>query len=325
MRKGPKANLMKLNPEFGRVVGIEMLSSLYRIYLSDITGSPLFKAEFPYRSHLVSGDRARFEDLVVEVLAMAKEKSGSVPLLGVCIAVPGIVMEGNTTIDECWTHGLYTENFAQFLTKFPFPVIFENDANCCAVKYLFNNDDSYDSYFYLLSRMHRQEVVPDEIPTIGLGLGVVIRGKLFRGTFSRSGEYRSSLLMGTDSNGQIPLTKAQMLNLDSNVEIQKECIRNLLSDLFCTMSIFDPSSLYIGGFLASSPYRETLTEVFKTELTDSWIRNKWNGELILVHETVFDPAEGAADVVLDLLFRVPQVGHSLPENLNWNALLNGII
>jgi len=324
-RKGPKANLMKLNPEFGRVVGIEMLSSLYRIFLSDITGNPLYKAEFPYSIHQVSGSRARFEKLVEEVLAKASEICGGIPLLGVCIAVPGIVMEGNTCIDECWTHGLYKAEFSDFLSRFPFPVIFENDANCCAVKYLFNNEDSHDSYFYLLSRQHRLEVVPEEIPTIGLGLGVVIRGKLFRGSFARSGEFRSSSLMGTDLPGQVNLPKDQMLRLETELKYRKIFIRNLLADLFCTISIFDPRTLYIGGFLASPPYRETLTDVFQTELTDSWLQEKWQGEMILVHETLFDPAEGAADLVLDLLFRVPQIGHTVTETIRWNALLKDIL
>lgn len=324
-KKGPKANLMKLNPEFGRVVGIEMMSSLYRIFLSDITGTPLFKAEFPYSTHQVSGSRALFEDLVDEVLVKASEICGTIPLLGVCIAVPGIVMEGNICIDECWTHGLYKADFSKFLTRFPFPVIFENDANCCAVKYLFNNEDAHDSYFYLLSRQHRLEVVPEEIPTIGLGLGIVIRGKLFRGTFARSGEFRSSSLMGTGLPGQVNLTKDQMLHLETDLSIRKMFIRNLLADLFCTISIFDPRTLYIGGFLATAPYRETLTEVFQSELTDSWLQDKWQGEMILVHETLFDPAEGAADLVLDLLFRVPQIGHTVSDTISWNALLKDIL
>ena len=234
-------------------------------------------------------------------------------------------MEGNTCIDECWTHGLYKADFSVFLTRFPFPVIFENDANCCAGKYLFNNEDSHDSYFYLLSRQHRPEVVPEEIPTIGLGLGVVIRGKLFRGSFARSGEFRSSSLMGTGLPGQVSLTKKQMLQLETDLNIRKIFIKNLLSDLFCTISIFDPRTLYIGGFLASPPYRETLTDVFQTELTDSWLQDKWQGEMILVHETLFDPAEGAADFVLDLLFRVPQIGHTVSDTISWNALLKDIL
>lgn len=324
-KKGPKANLMKLNPEFGRVVGIEMLSSLYRIILSDIAGSHLFKAEFQYTNNQVSGDRKQFEKLVEEVLAKALHICGKIPLLGVCIAVPGIIMEGNVCIDECWTHGLNKADFSDFLTKFPFPVIFENDANCCAVKYLFNNEDSLDSYFYLLSRQHRPEVVPEEIPTIGLGLGIVVQGALFRGCFSRSGEFRSSSLMGTGSAGQVNLSKEQMSSLDSDSNIRKEFIRSLLSDLFCTISIFDPSSFYIGGFLASNPYCQTLKEIYQTELTDYWIQDKWQGEMILVNDTLYDPAEGAADLVLEKLFRVPQVGHNIHENINWNALLRDFV
>ena len=322
---GRKPNLISLNPTFGRVVGIEMMSSLYRIYMSDISGFQLFKAELPYTTKEGNKDRKRFEKLVEEVIGNALSLCESIPLLGVCIAVPAIVLEGNTCIQECWTHGLDQSQFYDFLNRFPFPVIFENDANCCAVKYLFNNDDRNDCYFYLLSRKHRAEDVPEGIPTIGLGLGVVLKGELYRGAFSRSGEYRSSSLMGTESNAQSDVSFSDLLKMDEDAAVRETLIQNLFVDLFCSISIFDPRSLYVGGFLASSPYKETVATLLETKLKDSWFQNKWEGELILVHDTLFDPAEGAADLVLDLLYRVPQVGSSEPDQRKWNALLHGIV
>ncbi|MFA7127922.1 MAG: ROK family protein [Sphaerochaeta sp.] len=322
---GRKPNLISLNPEFGRVVGIEMMSSLYRMYISDITGFQVFKAELPYTTKEGPKNRNQFEKLVEEVIEKAVSLCESVPLLGVCIAVPAIVLEGNTCIQECWTHGLDQVQFSGFLEKFPFPVIFENDANCCAVKYLFNNDDQNDCYFYLLSRKHKSEDVPEGIPTIGLGLGVVIKGELYRGSFSRSGEYRSSALMGTESNAQSDVDFSDLLKMDEDAGVRENLIQHLFSDLFCSISIFDPRSLYVGGFLASSPYKETIADLLETTLKDSWFQNKWEGELILVHDTLFDPAEGAADLILDHLYRVPQVGSTEPDQRKWNALLQGII
>ncbi|AEV28182.1 transcriptional regulator/sugar kinase [Sphaerochaeta pleomorpha str. Grapes] len=317
---GRKPNLVGLNPDFGRIIGIEMMSGLYRVCICDICGMVLVKEELHYAKK-----NSPFQELVAEALGIASAKCGNFPILGACIAVPGIVHDGNTCIEECWTHDLKNVEFKPFLQTFPFPVLFENDANCCALKYMFNRDDQNDNFFYLLARKHDSEVVPAGIPTIGLGLGLVVHGKLIRGASSRSGEYRSSRLMGTKSNGQIDLTEEQLKNLDTDASIQRDLIKRVFADLFCAISIFDPSNFYVGGFLTSLPYRYVLGDVLSHELQDDWFETKWEGEMILVHDTLFDPAEGAADKILELLFKVPHVGSSEPDLRQWNALLNGII
>jgi hypothetical protein len=317
---GRKPNLVGLNPDFGRVIGIEMMSGLFRICICDICGMVLLKKEQQYVRKNIP-----FQDLVSDVITIASGICGTIPILGVCIAVPGIVHDGNTRIEECWTHGLQNVEFASFLNNFPFPVLIENDANCCALKYLFNSDDQNDSFFYLLARKHNPTVVPKGIPTIGLGLGLVVNGKLIRGASSRSGEYRSSFLMGTKSTGQVTLSEQQLSKLETDATIQRHLIKEVFADLFCAMSIFDPSNFYVGGFLTSMPYRSVVCDVLEHELKDHWFENSWEGEMILVHDTLFDPAEGAADKVLDLLYKVPHVGSSEPDLRRWNALLNGII
>ena len=317
---GRKPNLVGLNPDFGRIIGIEMMSGLYRICICDICGMVLAKDELRYTTK-----NRPFKQLVAEAIGQAANRCGTFPILGACIAVPGIVHDGNTCIEECWTHGLQNAEFKPFLDTFPFPVLFENDANCCALKYMFNRDDPNDNFFYLLARKHDPEVVPPGIPTIGLGIGLVVHGKLIRGASSRSGEYRSSRIMGTDSTGQIDLSEEQLRNLDTDTSIQRELIKRVFADLFCAISIFDPSNFYVGGFLTSLPYRTVVCDVLNHELQDDWFETKWEGEMILVHDTLFDPAEGAADKILELLFKVPHVGSSEPDLRQWNALLSGII
>ncbi|WP_320129316.1 ROK family transcriptional regulator [uncultured Sphaerochaeta sp.] len=306
---GRKPNLVELNADFGRVIGIEMMSGLFRVCICDILGMVKSKKEYIY-----SQKEVPFEVHVKESVQVSQELCGrDQTILGVCIAVPGIVLEGNTFIEECWTHGLKNVEYKEFLDSFPFPVIFENDANCCAVKYLFNSDDPKDSFFYLLTRKHDSEKVPKNIPTIGIGLGLVVNGKLIRGSSSRSGEYRSSHLMGTEAKGQVDFDEQTLSHLETDSAIQRALSKTIFSDLFCTISIFDPSMFYVGGFLTSLPYRTSVCEVLEHDLNDFWLENGWEGEMVLVHDTHFDPSEGAADNVLDLLYKVPHVGKSEPD------------
>ncbi len=323
---GRKRNLVGLNEDFGRAVGIELMSGFYRISICNIAGGIVYQAALSYRNTSKNGDPVRmFEGLVREVVEQAKELCGKLPVLGVCVAVPGIVLSGNTCIEECWTHGLKHTDFSDFLSKFEFPVFFENDANCCAEKYLWIEGYEKDSFMYLLGRKHAPMVVPEGIPTIGLGLGLVMDGKLYRGSASRSGEYRASTLMGSDAVGQVGLSARELLNLDADPSIIRRLIVEVFSDIFCSISIFDPRVLFIGGFFATSPFRETVFDVLENELHDRWVRFDWKGGVVLVQDAQFDPSEGAADTLLDWLYQVPQVGEAEIDSRRLNGLLANIV
>ncbi len=322
---GRKRNLLGVNEDFGRAVGIELMSGFYRISICNIAGGIVYQAALSYRNTSKNGDPVRmFEGLVREVVEQAKELCGKLPVLGVCVAVPGIVLSGNTCIEECWTHGLKHTDFSDFLSKFEFPVFFENDANCCAEKYLWIEGYEKDSFMYLLGRKHAPMVVPEGIPTIGLGLGLVMDGKLYRGSASRSGEYRASTLMGSDAVGQVGLSARELLNLDADPSLIRRLIVEVFSDIFCSISIFDPRVLFIGGFFATSPFRETVFDVLENELHDRWVRFDWKGGVVLVQDAQFDPSEGAADTLLDWLYQVPQVGEAEIDSRRLNGLLANI-
>ncbi|MDY4610265.1 MAG: ROK family transcriptional regulator [Sphaerochaetaceae bacterium] len=323
---GRKRNLVGLNVDFGRVVGIELMSGLYHISICNIAGVIVYQAALSYRIATKNNDPVRmFESLVKEVVEQAKELCGSLPVLGVCVAVPGIVLSGNTCIEECWTHGLKHADFSDFLSKFEFPVFFENDANCCAEKYLWVEGYEKDSFMYLLGRKHAPMVVPEGIPIIGLGLGLVMDGKLYRGSASRSGEYRASTLMGSDALGQVAMSAQELLNLDADSSIARKLIIEVFSDIFCSISIFDPRVLFIGGFFATSPFREIVFDVLENELHDRWMRFNWKGGVVIVKDAQFDPCEGAADTLLDWLYQVPQVGEAEMDRRRLNGLLANIV
>lgn len=323
---GRKRNLVGLNQDFGRVVGVELMFGFYRITICNIAGVIVYQAALSYQStSRGDGDSVPiFESLVREVVAQARSLCGTIPMLGVCLAVPGIVLDGNTCIEECWTHGLKHVDFSEFLASFDVPVFFENDANCCAEKYLWGDGYERDSFMYLLGRKHAPLVVPEGIPTIGIGLGLVVDGKLYRGSASRSGEYRASMLMGSDATGQVDVSAKELLDLDSNPTLSRHLIVEVLADIFCSISIIDPRALFIGGFFAEHPFRDIVFDVMENELRDRWLDFSWKGGVVMVQDAQFDASEGAADALLDWLYQVPRVGESEKDRRRLAVLLADI-
>lgn len=323
---GRKRNLIGINEDFGRVVGIELMSGFYRITICNIAGTIVYQAALSYERKVKEADSVRgFKRLVKETVEKAGILCGPMQILGVGIAVPGIVLAGNTRIEECWTHGLKHVDLGEFLTGFDFPVFFENDANCCAEKYLWAEGYEKDSFMYLLGRKHAPMVVPEGIPTIGLGLGLVMDGKLYRGSASRSGEYRASTLMGSDVPGQVSLSPKELLELDVDPVVARRMVVEIFSDIFCSISIFDPRVLFIGGFFAMEPFKDVVFDVLEHELRDRWMGFSWKGGIVIVQDAQFDASEGAADTVLNWLYQVPQVGEAEIDSRRLNGLLANIV
>ncbi len=113
-----------------------------------------------------------FEHQLTFMIDKMVEKCGGIRVLGVGVALPGIVESNGHIVRECWTHELKECDFSKLSQDtFPFPVVFENDANACVQKYLWDGaEEKQDNFIYLLAREYPQEIVPPDVPHLGLGL-----------------------------------------------------------------------------------------------------------------------------------------------------------
>ena len=173
---GRPGMLLELNPKGGFAVGVEIGVDFISVILTDFTANVLWE------QHITSDpaeDQIRILDRASEMTQKAIDagiQQGLRPL-GIGIGVPGLVdiHQGKLILapNLHWTNVPLRLMWSQ---RFDMPIFIENEANAAALgEYCFGAALGVDSFIYLSAG-------------IGLGGGIIINGKLFRGSSGYAGE-----------------------------------------------------------------------------------------------------------------------------------------
>ncbi len=292
---GRRAVMLELNRDIFRVIGLELLADCGWASVLDAKGAVLYSQRVEYPALGDLEPRARFEHLVKDVVDKISPFCDGFPILGVGIALPGIVESNAQAVRDCWTHALKGQDFSAFFQKtFSFPIIMENDANCCVQRYLFDRaEERRDNLLYLLARRYPRTHVPAGVSPFGIGLGLVFGGTLYRGSESRAGEFVSAMMNPSEQGRQLATA---LEDLEKDASMRRALLSELAANIRSIASVLDPQTIYLGGFLT-----EYFAEV-QTLLSDD-VRDK-----VVYANAHNDASEGAAVNVLSLFYRIPQVG-----------------
>lgn len=177
-RAGRRPRLLTLQPGLGTVAAVDMRHETARVAVADLTGEVVATAEAPIS--LDQGPRA-----VLSTVADAlRELAQSPELHAVCVGVPGPV---GPALDHVvaparmpgW-NGVDVASLGQEL--FGVPTLVENDANLLAVG----------------DHLHRAGSGHSVIVTVdtGIGCGVLVDGRLFRGASGMAGDVSHTKVAG---------------------------------------------------------------------------------------------------------------------------------
>jgi glucokinase-like ROK family protein len=185
---GRPGRLLELNPEGGCALGIEINVDYIELLVTD------FAANVLWRQRQASTPEAGQEEIMLQVLQLAKQASAFIEgrkahLLGVGVGVPGLVDVSNGLLRLApnlhWVDVPIRDVLA---SHFDCPIYVENEANAAALgEYYFGAVRNVKNFIYLSAG-------------VGLGSGIVIGGKLFRGMFGYAGEAGHMTL---DVNGEL--------------------------------------------------------------------------------------------------------------------------
>lgn len=185
---GRPGRLLEINPDGGCALGIEINVDYIALIVTD------FAANVIWRKHEHSNPDKGQDAIMNQALKLAKQASEFIEnrkctLLGVGVGVPGLVDVGSGLLRTA--PNLHWENVPirdVLATHFDCPIYVENEANAAALgEYYFGAVRNVKDFIYLSSG-------------IGLGSGIVIDGKLFRGMFGYAGEAGHMTL---DINGDL--------------------------------------------------------------------------------------------------------------------------
>lgn len=314
---------VQLIPEFGYVIGLDLQVDYYCTVVSDVSGRVLESRKKEY----ISGKHDFKSLLIQSVEDVRKTLDPHIPVLGMGLAIPGVVNRQTSFVKDSWTHNLKNSSLLEFLDEtFPFPVVIENDANCCAQNILWNHpDNESDSFIYLLSRFHQRNMVPENLPSIGVGLGLVLNGELYNGVSDEAGEYQSILYTKERQlKWQLSLSEEEMDRALVDSDVQKDILEELMGNMTLILKILNPRALYIGGDLASNS--DEIWNILRSEFSENlYALEKKNCTMKVVSEGVYDPAKGAAACMLSELYAIPQVGNDQQDKKKWNTLLSNVV
>lgn len=168
--------LLELNPEGGCAIGVEIGVDFVRVVLTN------FVAEVLWRRRLLISDGEPqdmylhiAEEMIRQALRRAKEQD--LRVLGIGLGVPGMVDVAAGELRYAPALHWHNVNFGpRWEERFQLPVVVENNANAAALgEYYFGEAREAPSFVYLSA-------------SAGLGCGIVIDGRLFRGRSGFAGE-----------------------------------------------------------------------------------------------------------------------------------------
>lgn len=295
---GRRRCVLSVNDDFGRFAGVEMLEASFRLVLCNMRGEVVFKDEIVCRSDK-GGARECFLDRLGQAVDKVAGKSGGIAVLGTGFSVPAVVSDDGAAVVESWSLGLRNEGFRDYLDSLPFNCKFENDARLCALQLSGADMENIACY----------HVKASGLSSISVGIGLLLGGRLYRGSHGRSGEYRSSRLAGLG----MPFYQ-QVLNSSD----KENSVCQIVADMMSLSSVLDLSRIYLN----SDPELETL---FRSELRRVIDQGDLPEDLIHCSISEWTSAIGGAVMMMNDFFTMPQVGDIIAGNraCNLSELLGG--
>lgn len=296
-RGGRKPVLIGVDPSFGMVLGLEIQVGHFRATLLNLNGDIIWNKE---------GELDEVSDLyeaISNIYAILEPhiKPEHAPLLGIGIGVPGHInpVEGKILASSPF----YTpsDEYRDVLSNlFDFPVILDNDANCCAWGVLQQRKETrLKNFLYSIIELHGKKA---DSPGHELGFGIVINGQVYYGSSFAAGEMINTLSDKGD--------------LESSNGI-KNYFLNLFQKLDSFVYFLNPSHLFLGGEFIN--HREVVLDTLDLlKKDDKWKSN--NCEVVFSCHGEFEVSFGAASMFIERLFKIPGVDSSIDAELTWNRI-----
>jgi glucokinase-like ROK family protein len=176
-RPGRPGVLIDMNPDAGRIVGVEIGVDFISVVVSDLKGCVIWRQKVETDSQLPLSQVqiiTQAEQLVHEALCVASQQGH---VFGIGVGVPALI--DHTTGVILFAPNLKWNNVPlrdMWQERFGVPVIVENDANAAALgEQMIGTAKRFDNFIYLNG-------------SVGLGSGLVIDGKLYGGVGGFAGE-----------------------------------------------------------------------------------------------------------------------------------------
>ncbi len=287
---GRKPVMLGINKEFGLILGLEIQVNLYRATLISLDGNIIWN-----RSGSIKKSNNLFK-IVQEIYSELEddiEKETS-PILGIGIGLPGHIDPIENEIFSSSPFFKEDGHREDFSKLFDFPVLLDNDANCCAWGVLEDRkESSIKNFLCSILEFHGGDAASTDKE---IGFGIVINGEVYYGSNFAAGELWDSLFDG----GIKP-------------DDYESYFRKLIEKISLFISFINPSHLFLGGEFMN--HKELILNLIEessiSKICDVQFSNR----------NQFDVSFGAASMYIERLFKIPGLDNLRVSELTWENIL----
>ncbi len=326
---GRRPVFLTLNEKFGYVVGIELQPDFYTVSAINFAGAEMYKysGETPSNADIKINPEDNFVFILDSIIKdlVTRTREAEMPLLGLCVAIPGIVDIDNGIIVRSDSFGLENYNFGKtFAKRYGLPIFVENDAKCCAwLQGAVNKNVAQKDFLCVLTRQHNSEAknrYPQQYTKgIGVGLSIALNGRIVNGHNYAVGEYISRSWT-ENSEGQTGLPESVLNNLTTSEEAYKEWLIDLFATLTQTIALLEPCEVFLHGI----PYdkKDFIRNVIKNDVKQfEAILRKCDSRLTIINEDEYGISKGAAYMIIQKMFEIPSIqGPDSYSRISWDKL-----
>ena len=318
---GRKPIYLEITSTFALVGGIEINASGFTCSLLDLQGELLFKFEQKMK---VSDTLECFSNAYNILFEEAKKRK--INLIGVGVGISGIINSDSGFIIK--SIPLNIENnfpFSQIASSHAgVPVFVENDARCCCYseRTLLHDTGMQNSLFMLIELRNGENAILKNTE-VSVGMGLVLNGKIYKGSSFSAGEFASIMWKGEQSC-QFFAEEENLKDFCKNNSIIDEndtIFAELARHVAFLVNTLNLETVYIGGL--PKELSEKLAKLIFHRIEKQWpyeglhhceIKSSSLGSLAVAY--------GAAGMFIDRFFALPSLsspsgnGPSILESLS---------
>ena len=295
---GRKAVELSINPNFGCVFGFDVQPSHYRSVILSADGTELWRETGSFGVIPIT-------EMIYKVIdrTMAAHRNIKIPVIAMSFAIPGIVDVTNGCVLDSYPFAIKDLDVRELVNrKYPFPVYVENDANTAAWVDILKNG-AWGNAISVVADFHEESKLNSDIIGIGAGVGLILSGKVYRGTHNAAGEFKSiSWKEGLTNQSGLPVS---ILN---NTIDDRMCLSDWIEDTFRSfipiISVMDVEKIILHGrpFAERQWVIETLDSRVPSFLG---LLDQYRCQMVFDSQDECVSASGAAMMCLHNLFSVP--------------------
>ena len=295
---GRKAVELSINPNFGCVIGFDVQPSHYRSVILSADGTELWRETGSFGVIPIT-------EMIEKVIerALTAHRNIRIPVIAMSFAIPGIVDVASGRVLDSFPFGVRDLDIRALVnSRYPFPVCVENDANTAAWVDILKNG-AWGNAISVVADFHEESRMNSDIIGIGAGIGLILAGKVYRGTHNAAGEFKSvTWKEGLTNQSGLPV---EVLN--STID-NKKSLSDWIEDTFRSfipiISVMDVEKLILHGrpFADRKWVIDTLNSRVPSFLG---LLDQYRCQMVFDSQDECVSASGAAMMCLHNLFSVP--------------------